>query len=86
MIADGEIIAPLEIAYKVIAYASRRGQPKSGTDWRDIMMLLIAFPEYKSVEGLVRETLISNNATSEALVCWTELANADLSLPDDDAY
>ena len=30
------------IASKVIAYQGRRGQPKSGTDWRDLAMLLVA--------------------------------------------
>jgi len=30
---------PVLIAHKVIAYHARRGQPKAGTDWRDLAML-----------------------------------------------
>jgi hypothetical protein len=29
------------------AFHQRRGKPKSGTDWRDIAMLLLAFPDLK---------------------------------------
>jgi len=35
------------IARKVISLHSRRGQPKSGTDWRDLALLLLTFPELK---------------------------------------
>ena len=42
------IIAPADlIAQKVIAFYKRRGKPKAGTDWRDIAMLLLTFPEFK---------------------------------------
>ena len=50
------------IALKVIAYYQRRGQPKSGTDWRDIAMLLLAFPDLKQSGGLVMERLKAENA------------------------
>lgn len=34
------VMSPPElIAHKVIAYHARRGQPKAGTDWRDLAML-----------------------------------------------
>jgi hypothetical protein len=32
---------PELIAQKVISYHARRGQPKAGTDWRDLAMLLL---------------------------------------------
>ena len=42
---------PELIAHKVIAYHARRGQPKAGTDWRDLAMLLLTFPELKKEKG-----------------------------------
>ena len=49
------VMAPPElIARKVISYHSRRGQPKSGTDWRDLAMLLLAFPDLKKESGSCR--------------------------------
>jgi hypothetical protein len=53
-IAQVLVVIPEElIALKVIAYHTRRGQPKSGTDWRDLAMLLLTFPELKHESGLV---------------------------------
>jgi len=40
-------------ASKVIAYQQRRGQPKSGTDWRDLALLLLTFPDLKRDAGPV---------------------------------
>jgi len=43
-IAKVLVVVPAElIAGKVIAYHQRRGKPKSGTDWRDLVMLLLTF-------------------------------------------
>jgi Nucleotidyl transferase AbiEii toxin, Type IV TA system len=51
-IAGVLVLAPAElIASKVIAYHQRRGQPKSGTDWRDLAMLLLTFPARVSTLG-----------------------------------
>src|SRR5262245_15983889 len=39
LIEDILIVSPAElIARKVVSYQARRGQPKSGTDWRDVAM------------------------------------------------
>ncbi len=47
-------MAPADlIAYKVYSYHQRRGHPKSGTDWRDAAMLLLAFPEMRREAGPV---------------------------------
>ena len=55
-IEDVLVISPPElIAQKVISYHARRGQPKAGTDWRDLAMLLLTFPELKQDEGSVSE-------------------------------
>ena len=55
-IAGVLVTAPAElIAMKVIAYHRRRGQPESGTDWRDLAMLLLRFPDLKNESGRVAE-------------------------------
>jgi len=84
-IEDVLVISPPElIAYKVIAYHARRGQPKSGTDWRDLAMLLLTFPELKKEEGAVSEALRSIGAKDDAMKTWRELVAQELVEPDDD--
>jgi hypothetical protein len=72
------------IARKVISYHSRRGQPKSGTDWRDIALLLLTFPELKTESGIVADTLSSLGANEEETRTWKELVSQEISEPDDD--
>ena len=72
------------IARKVMSYHSRRGQPKSGTDWRDLAFLLLAFPELKTEAGIVRDLLNSLAANEQEMKTWTELVNQEISKPDDD--
>ncbi len=73
------------IARKVISLHSRRGQPKSGTDWRDVAMLLLAFPNLKAESGPVSEILNSLGATAEEMKMWSEVVHQEISMPDDDA-
>src|SRR5262245_48430004 len=73
------------IARKVISLHSRRGQPKSGTDWRDVAMLLLAFPALKTELGPVSEVLNSLGATEEEMKTWHEVVQQEISKPDDDA-
>ena len=78
------VIAPADlIAGKVIAYHQRRGKPKSGTDWRDLAMLLLKFPELKSEQGSVADRLQASGATAEILAVWKELAAQEIQ-PEDD--
>lgn len=72
------------IARKVISYVSRKGQPKSGTDWRDLAMLLLKFPELKTEEGIVNETLRSIGANEETMNAWRELVEQEIILPNDE--
>jgi hypothetical protein len=66
-------MAPAElIASKVILYYQRRGKPKSGTDWRDLAMLLLTFPELKHEESLVIECLKAAGADAEILTTWQQ--------------
>lgn len=72
------------IALKVIAYHQRRGQPKSGTDWRDVAMLLLAFPELKQNDGLVTERLKAENAGEEVMNLWSDLVKQTIQSTDED--
>lgn len=84
-IAKVLVASPEElIALKVMSYYLRRGQPKSGTDWRDIAMLLLAFPDLKSEEGLVAERLRAEKAREEIMKLWQELVNQKIQTTDED--
>jgi len=79
------VMAPAElIARKVIAYHRRRGQPKSGTDWRDLAMLLLRFPELKRDPGPVTDRLHAAGASSEALAVWRELVAQEIRPAEED--
>jgi Nucleotidyl transferase AbiEii toxin, Type IV TA system len=79
------VIAPADlIASKVIAYYQRRGRPKSGTDWRDLAMLLITFPQLKQEHGLVAERLHTAGVAPEVLAVWRDLVAQELRLEDED--
>jgi hypothetical protein len=73
------------VARKVISLHSRRGQPKSGTDWRDVAMLLLAFPKLKVESGPVSDILNLLGATEEEMKTWSEVVHQEISKPDDDA-
>ncbi|HUE82971.1 MAG TPA: nucleotidyl transferase AbiEii/AbiGii toxin family protein [Pyrinomonadaceae bacterium] len=84
-IEDILVMTPEElIARKVISYRARRGQPKSGTDWRDLALLLLTFPELKSETGPVAESLHGLGATKEVLNTWRELVALEFSLPSEE--
>jgi hypothetical protein len=72
------VVSPAElIASKVIAYHQRRGNPKSGTDWRDLAVLLLAFPHLKREAGPVAERLRAANAAPAVLAAWRDLVAQD---------
>ncbi len=80
------VAAPEElIAQKIIAYHSRRGQPKSGTDWRDIAMLLLAFPELKNENSAVAERLRAANASDAVVQMWREIVAQEIRPTDEDS-
>jgi hypothetical protein len=87
-IAQVLVASPEELlALKVIAYYQRRGQPKSGTDWRDVAMLLLAFPELKREVGLVAERLKAENAGEDVMNLWSELVRQEIrSTNEDDEF
>ena len=84
-IEDVLVVSPPElIAYKVISYHARRGQPKAGTDWRDLAMLLLTFPELKKEKGAVSDALISIGATDDVMEAWQELVTQEISEAEND--
>ncbi|MDB5349507.1 MAG: hypothetical protein JWN86_754 [Planctomycetota bacterium] len=80
------VVTPPElIANKIAALVSRRGQPKSGTDWRDLAILLLTFPALKTNLGEVRDRLEANGAPHSVLTAWTEIVAQEIRPEDDDA-
>ena len=69
---------PELIAHKVISYHARRGQPKAGTDWRDLAMLLLTFPELKKEQSAVSEALKSIGVNKEVTQTWHELVEQQI--------
>lgn len=79
------VIAPAElIASKVIAYHHRRGKPKSGTDWRDLALLLLRFPEFRRDPGPVVDRLRAAGADPTVLTVWQELVAQEIRPADEE--
>jgi hypothetical protein len=79
------VIAPADlIAHKVIAYQQRRGRPKSGTDWRDLAMLLLTFPDLKRAPGPVRDRLVDAGADPLVMAAWEQLVAQEIQPPDEE--
>jgi len=84
-IAGVLVIAPADlIASKVLSYHQRRGAPKSGTDWRDLAMMLLAFPELKQEAGPVADRLQAIGASVEAMAAWKELVKQEIQAANED--
>jgi hypothetical protein len=84
-IAEVLIIAPVDlIASKVMTYHQRRGHPKSGTDWRDLAMLLLTFPDLKRDPGPVTEQLLAMGVTPNVLAVWKELVAQEIKPADEE--
>jgi hypothetical protein len=79
------VMAPAElVASKVISYYQRRGKPKSGTDWRDLALLLLKFPQLKSNSSLVVDRLAAAGANPEVLAVWQEIVATEIKPEDDE--
>ena len=74
---------PRLLAQKVVAYVRRRGQRKSGTDFRDLATLLLTFPQHKTGDGEVRRHLIDMGTDAAALAAWEELVASDFTEEED---
>lgn len=86
-IADVLVVTPAElVASKVISFVRRRGKPKSGTDWRDLAMLLLTFPDLKADPAAVRERLQAAAADEPILAAWDEIAAQEILPETDDEF
>jgi hypothetical protein len=84
-VQDVLVVTPPElIAGKVMAWVQRQGKPKAGSDWRDLAMLLLTFPELKTTEGAVAERLRAAGASTAVMAAWEELVAQEIR-PEDDA-
>jgi hypothetical protein len=73
------VLSPAElIASKVISFQARLGKPKSGTDWRDLAVLLLKFPELKSETGEIADLLIKKGGDDAVLNAWRKIVAQDL--------
>ena len=79
------IMAPADlIASKIISYYQRRGKPKAGTDWRDLAMLLLKFPELKSKSGEVVDCLVAAKANQAILSVWQDIGATEIKPEEDE--
>jgi hypothetical protein len=86
-IAGVQVAAPEElIAQKVIALHRRRGQPKAGTDWRDVAMLLLAFPELKTDPGPVSDCLRAAGADEALMAEWRWVVAQPIDPDEDEGF
>jgi hypothetical protein len=84
-IANVPTVTPAElVAGKVRAYHERRDQPKGGTDWRDLALLLLAYPQLKTDTGEVRDLLTAANVEPAVLTAWDEIVARDIEAGDPD--
>lgn len=85
---DGiQIVVPAElIAQKVCALVQRRGRPKSGTDWRDLALLLLQFPKLKREVGEVEVRLMALDASPAVMAAWRELVAQEILPEDEDGF
>jgi hypothetical protein len=84
-IEDVLVMAPAElIASKVISFYQRRGKPKAGTDWRDLALLLLTFPELKQESSLVLDCLQAADADVQILNTWRELVQMEIEPEEED--
>lgn len=79
------VVTPEElIAGKVMAFHDRRGTPKAGTDWRDLAVLLLAFPNLKTSRGAVRDRLEAAGADEAVLAAWDDVVLQEIRAEDDE--
>lgn len=78
------IAPPGLVASKVISYYQRRGKPKSGTDWRDLAMLLLTFSELKQESSQVLNCLLVGETNEKILEFWQEVVQMEIEAEDDE--
>jgi hypothetical protein len=81
------VMAPAAlVASKVISYYQRKGKPKAGTDWRDLAMLLLAFPNLKQESSPVLDCLLAAATNETILALWREVVEMEIEEEEDDDF
>ncbi len=79
------VMAPESLVVsKVISYYQRRGKPKAGTDWRDLALLLLKFPELKVDSGVISEGLRAAGVEETVISFWQEIVATPIQTDDED--
>ncbi len=79
------VVTPEElIANKLIVFHRRQGTPKSGTDWRDLAAMLLAFPHLKTSRGPVRDRLEAAGADETVFAAWDNVVAQEIRAEEDD--
>jgi len=79
LVAEVRIPTPEElIAQKVISFTARKGQPKSGTDWRDLTLLLLTHPHLKASTGPVLDRLTASRSSADVIAQWESLVATEI--------
>lgn len=77
-----QVLSPLELMVsKVVSFHARKGMPKAGTDWRDLAMLFLKYPELKEN---VEEILIARNVDDDTLATWNDVGNQNIEVGSED--
>jgi hypothetical protein len=86
-VVDNVLVVPPAdlISQKVLSIVSRSGTAKRITDLADIHRLLLSFPELKSLDGLVADSLRDSGASEPAIAAWREIVASDIVAEDDEA-
>jgi len=72
------------ICQKIISMVGRPKTAKGITDIADPRRLLLAFPELKTNQGAVRDSLLTSEATAEAMQGWNEMIALDIQPEDEE--
>jgi hypothetical protein len=77
-ISQVSFMEPAElVANKLSAYHRRHEKLKADTDWRDIRMLLLTFPELKRNSSIVVERLQAAGTEEMVIEVWKKLVQQD---------
>ena len=84
-VSQVQIVSPAEvIAGKVIVLHHRKQTPKSGTDWRDLALMLLTFPKLRADPGPVRDRLLHHGIGTEILDTWNQILERKISAGGED--
>lgn len=73
----------ITVAHKMLTLARRWSSATAGIDRRDVAYMLLAFPEFKNMEGPVSDAFAELEASPKTMELWKEIVEAPL-LPEDD--